>query len=122
MAFDYTKSVATVNKLLTRFGQDVTLTTNTPAAYDPTTGAASVSTATATVKGAFFELQGGMLGTKLQDGSLGEVTDKQILLAPGTVPGLLDNITRSGVIFRIVNIKEINPAGTVVMYDLVVRK
>lgn len=44
MAFDYARPAATAKRLLTRFGQVVTIKRTTPGAYDPATGTVSGGT------------------------------------------------------------------------------
>lgn len=111
----YAKLAATALALLTKFGRDVTLTKVTEGAYDPATSAASVSNATSTLKGATFNFAEGqtMFGNSvIQQG------DKLLMLAAGgAVPDTDDSVTIGGVIWKIVSVQEVNPAGVPVIYE-----
>ena len=117
----YTRLQATADKLLKGKGQAVTITTVTPGTYNPATGGMTGGTTTTqTAYGAVFDY-----GTKQIDGTLIKAGDKQILLsafktngAALTAPVLGDTVTIGGVAFTLVEpLKEVNPAGTVVMYE-----
>lgn len=119
--FDYARSVATATRLITKFGQPMTLAVETEGAYDPATGESPVSSADFAVIGVIFELSGKLIGQSLQNGTLAEADDKQCLLQVGTIPSLLDKVVVGTTTFLIINVKELNPGGTTVFYDLVLR-
>ena len=117
----YARLQATANRLLKGKGQSITLTKITAGTYNPATGGfTGASTSTQTAYGAVFDY-----GTKQIDGTLIKAGDKQILLsafktsgAALTAPVLGDTVTIGGVSFTLVEpLKEVNPAGTVVMYE-----
>lgn len=119
--FDYSKTVITADRLITKFGQDMILGSVTEGDYDPATGDSDTSTIETPVIGVIFELSGRLIGKSLQNGSLAEHNDKQCLLTVGTSPNLLDKLMFDSKSFVIINIKELNPGGTTVFYDLVLR-
>ena len=121
----YARLQATSNRLLKGKGQPVTLTHTVPGTYDPATGGITNTTTTQTAYGAIFDY-----GTKQIDGTLIKAGDKQLLLsafktdgAALTAPVLGDTVSIGGVVYTLVEpLKEVNPAGTVVMYEVNMRK
>lgn len=118
MAFDYTKSAATALRLITKFGQDVTLRNYTIGTYDPATGTNTVSTSDTTVKAAILDF---MKGQTEQSGNLVQVGDKRCLMQAGTVPSLEDHVIVSFKDYSILSIGEVNPAGTPCLYSIHLR-
>jgi hypothetical protein len=119
----YSKMQATANRLLKGKGQEITLTRQTAGAYDPATGTAAVTTTTQTAYGAMFEY-----GDKNIDGVLIQEGDKQLLLSAlnsaGTAlvaPQLNDTVTINTVVYTVVRIKPLSPAGTTVLFDCNIR-
>ena len=117
----YTRLQATANRLLKGKGQSITLTKITAGTYNPETGGfTGAGTSTQTAYGAIFDY-----GTKQIDGTLIKVGDKQLLLsafktdgAALTAPVLGDTVSIGGVVYTLVEpLKEVSPAGTVVMYE-----
>jgi hypothetical protein len=119
----YSKMQATANRLLKGKGQEITLTRQAAGAYDPATGTAAVTTTTQTAYGAMFEY-----GDKNIDGVLIKEGDKQLLLSAlnsaGTAlvaPALNDTVTINTVVYTVVRIKPLSPAGTTVLFDCNIR-
>ena len=119
----YAKMQATANRLLKGKGQSITLSRQTAGAYDPATGTAAVTTTTQTAYGAMFEY-----GDKNIDGVLIQEGDKQLLLSAinsaGTAlvaPALNDTVTINTVVYTVVRIKPLSPAGTTVLFDCNIR-
>ena len=117
----YARLQATANRLLKGKGQSITLTKITAGTYNPATGGfTGAGTSTQTAYGAVFDY-----GAKQIDGTLIKAGDKQLLLsavktdgAALTAPVLGDTVTIGSVVFTLVEpLKEVNPAGTVVMYE-----
>ena len=117
----YARLQATANRLLKGKGQSITLTKITAGTYNPATGGfTGAGTSTQTAYGAIFDY-----GTKQIDGTLIKAGDKQLLLsafktdgAALTAPVLGDTVSIGGVVYTLVEpLKEINPAGTTVMYE-----
>jgi hypothetical protein len=119
--FDYSKSVSTATRLITKFGRAMTLRVETEGAYDPATGLVPVSSADNAVIGVIFELSGRLIGQSLQNDTLASANDKQCLLKVDVAPSLLDKLVVGADTFLVINIKELNPGGTVIFYDLVLR-
>jgi hypothetical protein len=119
----YSKMQATANRLLKGKGQEITLTRQAAGAYDPATGTAAVTTTTQTAYGAMFEY-----GDKNIDRTLIKEGDKQLLLSAinsaGTAlvaPALNDTVTINTVVYTVVRIKPLSPAGTTVLFDCNIR-
>jgi hypothetical protein len=119
----YAKMQATANRLLKGKGQSITLSRQTAGAYNVSTGTASVTTTTQTAYGAMFEY-----GDKNIDGVLIKEGDKQLLLSAlnsaGTAlvaPALNDTVTINTVVYTVVRIKPLSPAGTTVLFDCNIR-
>lgn len=121
MSAFYDRMSATALSLIARFGQPVTLRDTVPGEYDPITGS--------TTPGAVTEQVGSCI---LQDYSLQESgaanlagsdirqNDKKILIAAKglTAPTLSTQVIAGGHTWTTVNIKEINPAGTPLVYEV----
>lgn len=119
MTFAYAKSAATALRLLTKFGQAVTLRKQTAGAYDPATGTAAITTSDTTGNAAVLEFSNGeryQAGTTIQEG------DKKALLnAIAVTPAPNDLLIVGSATWTILSIKTLAPAGTVVLYELHLR-
>jgi hypothetical protein len=122
--FNYAKTKATVERMLAKYGQAITLTHHSLGAYDPATGTATDTTSTQAAKGAIFEWgqQGSTpsFGKSMIPSSSIVAGDKQLFLSPTniTVPEVNDNITDvNGVMYLIKMVKTLAPAGTVVLIE-----
>lgn len=121
MSAFYDRMAATALRLIAQFGQPVTLRDTVSGEYDPITGG--------TTPGATTEQVGSCI---LQDYSLQESgaanlagsdirqNDKKILIAAKglTAPTLSTQLIAGGHTWTAVNIKEINPAGTPLVYEV----
>ena len=118
MTFDYADTAALAVEALTEFGNPVVRRATAAPVYSPTTGAANVAQSDLRRIGAVFDYGSGQTqvrGTLIQGG------DKRLLLdATGEVL-LTDQYVINGVVYSVVSIGEVNPAGTPVLYDLHVR-
>jgi len=117
----YARLQATANRLLKGKGQSITLTKITAGTYNPATGGfTGASTSTQSAYGAIFDY-----GATQIDGTLIKAGDKQLLLSAFktdgtalTAPVLGDTVSIGGVTYTLVEpLKEVNPAGTTVMYE-----
>ena len=115
---DYAKSAANALKTLTKVGQSVTLRSYTAGTYDPATGLVTPTTADTTRKGALFDFGAGQT---LERGTLIQGGDKRLLLDSTATVSPQDHFIVGSAEYVIVSIGEINPAGTVVLYDLHLR-
>jgi hypothetical protein len=123
-AFDYARSTVTADRLIARFGQAGTLRrpTATGTAYNPVAGdPGSHSCRFVVIEWAVGEV----------DGSRVLSTDMKVLLAKGSLtidPAPSDKLVIGGVEHHIIGpdkgrgIKAVAPAGTVVFYELQVRR
>lgn len=116
--FDYTRSVATADRLIAKFGQAGTLrrSTSTGPAYNPTAGVPADHPCTFVVD-AFKNNE--------VDGSRVLASDKKILLAkdgPAIEPSASDKLLIGGVVHTIVNVEPLAPGGVVVMWTLQCRR
>ena len=119
----YTEMQAVTDASLSQYGQLVTITHKTAGAYDPATGSSAISTITEVGRGAVFDYTRPKDGLSQADGTLILQGDKKLLLSPVgiTAPKIDDAVIANGITFVIKNIKSINPAGTVVMYECNIR-
>lgn len=121
MAF-YDEMAVMALEMITEFGQPVTISKTVPGEYDPETGGEAPG---ATVE----EIAQGILldftGLEFQNSSLIRQGDKKLKVAAkglAWVPGLLDKVVTQGRTWAIVPpMKEVNPAGTPILYELQVR-
>lgn len=118
MTFDYAELATTAEELLTEFGQDVTRKSYTAGTYDPATGTTTPTTANTTRKGAMFDFGAGQT---LERGTLIQAGDKRLLVDATATISPQDHFIVGGEEYVIVSLGEVNPAGTVVLYDLHVR-
>ena len=120
---NYSKTADKALAMLTKYGKSVTLRALTPGAYDTATSTVTETATDETRKAAFFDFHRINYGQTLRDGSLIQQGDRQCLLdAIGAAPTLSSRIIDGATDYGIVDIKEINPAGTPILYDMLVRK
>lgn len=109
----YSELAAVAVELLTEFGQAITLTRTTGKSIDPVTGVATPGTsADQETVGVIKPYAKGLI-----DGTLIQVGDKEAIITATIEPLTSDRING----MQIVNITEINPAGTVLVYKVQVR-
>ena len=97
----------------------MTLTKTTSGSYDATTGENTITTSETTDKGVILPYGDGL--NTSQD-SLIKANDQQIFIQMATAPSVSDKISVAGVVYDIVSVKALEPAGTNVLYELQVRK
>ena len=120
MAFDYARPAATAKRLLTRFGQVVTIIKRTtPGAYDPATGTVSGGTVGYSCAGAVMNY-----ASRDIDGTLVQRGDVRVLLAPDAAfepkPG--DTVTLADTTeLTVINAQATKPAGSPVLYEVQAR-
>lgn len=108
--------------MITEFGQPVIIRATTAGEYDPGTGTASVGTVTEqTAQGILLDFT----GQEFQNNSLIKQGDKKLKIAAkglAWAPGLLNKVIVQGRTWSIVPpLKESNPGGTPILYELQVR-
>lgn len=121
MAF-YDEVAVMALEMITEFGQPVTISRTQPGEYDPGTGGEVPSVPIEqTAQGILLDFT----GIEFQNNSLIRQSDKKLKIAAQGltwVPGLLDKVVAQGRTWSIVPpLKEVNPAGTPILYELQVR-
>ena len=121
MAF-YNEMAVMALEMITEFGQPVIIRTITVGEYDPDNGSAPPDTVTEqTAQGILLDFT----GQEFQNNSLIKQGDKKLKIAAkglSWVPDLLNKVIVQGRTWSIVPpLKEINPAGTPILYELQVR-
>jgi len=121
MSAFYDRMSATALNLIARFGQAITLRDTVPGEYDPVTGGSTPETTVDQPAQAILQdyaLQ--QAGMSYAEGTVIKQGDKKILVAAQglTPPQLTTTVIADGATWTIVNIKEINPAGTPLVYEL----
>lgn len=120
MTYDYSRPLATADRLLTKFGQAVALrrTSSTGPSYDPTNTTADYATVAAILDYTSRQI----------DGENILVTDRRALVAAGPLTALgitsiapPDSIVVGGVAIPVVRVVPLSPGGTVVMYECQIR-
>ncbi|MBK5400499.1 hypothetical protein JFU47_27905 [Pseudomonas sp. TH39(2020)] len=122
MATFYDEMAVMALEMITEFGQPVIIRAITVGEYDPDTGTAGPGTVVEqTAQGILLDFT----GQEFQTNSLIKQGDKKLkITAQGLawVPGLLNKVIVQGRTWSIVPpLKEINPAGTPILYELQVR-
>ena len=118
----YDRTAATALRLITQFGQPVTISKTEPGEYDPETGGDSPgATIEQTAQGILLDFT----GQEFQNNSLIKQGDKKLKIAAQGlewVPDLLNKVIIQGRTWSIVPpLKEVNPAGTPILYEIQVR-
>jgi hypothetical protein len=121
MAF-YEEMAVVALDLITEFGQQITIIDITPGTYDPETSKNGPETVVERVaQGILLDFT----GYEFQTNSLIQLGDKKMKIAAHgltSAPGLLSKVVAQGRTWSIIPpMKEINPAGTPILYELQVR-
>lgn len=121
MAF-YDEMAVMALEMITEFGQPVTIRATTVGEYDPEAGSAPPdSTKEQTAQGILLDFT----GQEFQNNSLIKQGDKKLKIAAQGlewVPELLNKVIIQGRTWSIVPpLREVNPAGTPILYELQVR-
>ena len=122
MSAFYDRMAATALRLIAQYGLTVTLRTVTPGEYDPEASETAPETVTEQAgQGILIDYT----GLEFQANSLIKQGDKKLKLAAKgltSAPSLLSKVIADGKTYSIVPpLKEINPAGTPLLYELQVR-
>ena len=116
MTFDYAKAAATSLRLLEQFGQTVTRNASTAGTYDPATGASVVTDTSSSRTGVLLDYSG--KGEMYANGNLVVQGDKKLLLDGSGAVEMTDSYVVGSTEYSVVSIKELNPAGAVVMFEI----
>ena len=116
-SFDYTRTRATAERLIARFGQTGTLrrTVSDSDPFNPTQTTTDYSCTFAVLDYAQKDV----------DGTLIKQTDQMVYLSTSglsVTPTTTDRLVAGGAVLTVVNVKPLSPAGTVVFYELQVRR
>lgn len=114
--FNYTRSVATANRLIDKFGQ-IGAIRRTETSGDPWNPGTSDTDYPCTLVELDYD-------QKDVDGTVIKLTDKKVYVAAKGLtiqPTTTDNVIIGGVVSSIVQAKPLNPAGTVVYWELQAR-
>lgn len=119
---EYTRSIATALRLITKKGQAVTLTTKTPGSYSTSTSGISITETTQTAKGVVTNYS-----TKDIDNDLIKADDLLLILAASGVtnkpqPDKTKVTLASGVVYTVKNVIDVAPSGESIVYKLQLRK
>ncbi|PIF53514.1 hypothetical protein CLU80_6033 [Pseudomonas sp. 29] len=122
MSTFYDRTAATALRLITQFSQPVTISKTEPGEYDPEVGGDTPgATIEQTAQGILLDFT----GQEFQNNSLIKQGDKKLKIAAQGLewaPELLNKVVVQGRTWSIVPpLKEINPAGTPILYELQVR-
>ena len=117
MSFNYASMAATATRLLTNFGQAMAIRRVTGAAYNAVTGAVTGGTSADTAcVGLFVGINASFAA------NFDIVAGDQIAIVDASIaPVLSDRLVVSGVVYSIVSVQTIGPAGVMVAYKLQVR-
>lgn len=122
MSAFYDRLAATALRLITQYGQTGVLKEVTPGEYDPVTGQGSEpSEITQVGQLILLEYTSNEAGVINSTGSLVQEGDKKILVAAKGLewkPTITTTLDVDGRTWTIVNVKETNPAGTPLVYEL----
>lgn len=116
-AFDYTRTRATAERLLSRFGQTGALrrTTSDADPFNPVQTTADYPCTFAVLDDAKKDINGTLI----------RETDQMVYLSTAglsVTPETTDQLVVGGAPLTVVNVKPLSPAGTVVFYELQIRK
>jgi hypothetical protein len=128
----YTRAIQTALRLLTKYGQTITVETNVPGVYDTATSSVAITTTSQEIKGAVFEWGGSNYpnnGQEVIDWTLIKSGDKKLILSTlandGSSinkPNIGDVAIVQGIRYTMVNpIKFLAPAGVLVLVEVNIR-
>ena len=114
----YSDAAADAKELLTEFGQTATWShDNNDGTFNPATGVSTGGTSTTySAKGVLLDFQ-----TNRVNGTSVLATDSRFLMEVGNKPEVGDIITVNAVAYQVVDVQEVNPAGTPVLYEVQLR-
>ena len=114
----YARLASTASRLLTTYGQTVTLRRTTGGSVNPVTGATVAGTVqTLTAPGILQRYP-----DELVDGTRILASDRMLILDSTVQPQITDLVSLEGQQWTLVQIQTINPAGTPLVYMLQVRR
>jgi hypothetical protein len=122
----YQGLATTALKLITSKGQSMTWSRRVASAYDPATGAASITTTDSICRGLILDYPEKTYSAVATDGGMLVVRgDRKLLLAASGMSGFPqpeDTFLVGSDVWSVVATKAVDPAGTVLVYECQVRK
>ena len=124
VAFDYAAKAATALRLLTKYGQAVTLRVSGAAVYDPNTQTSTPVQTDYPRIGAVFDYTFQHAGETLQNGTMAMASDRQCWLSSGTIkpPVSSQIVLADGSLWTIADVKATDPSGVAVVYECRIRQ
>ena len=124
MTYDYTAKAAVALRMLTKFGQSVTLRRFGGAVYDPVTLITTPIVSDYARVGAVFDYGTQTAGEMLQNGTMAQAADRLFYMDAGTIKPIPSDhiIFTSGEIWTIADVKATDPAGVAVLYECRIRQ
>jgi hypothetical protein len=120
---DYVAKASSAQRLLAKFGQTVTLKLRSSSAYDLDTLEVAVTEVEELRKAVLLDFDRINFGVTEQDGTMIQKGDRRCLMdAKGTRPQVKDVVVVGTEEYPIHMIKILSPAGTDVLYDMLLRK
>ena len=116
MTYNYTPITASAGRMITKFGKQYTFTRVTKGAYNPATGQTSDSASTFTGYACLFDYT----DADRADGAVLQ-GDRRMLAESGTYE-VGDTVVVGSDTYRVINISDIGPGGSVVASNLQIRK
>ena len=117
-SFDYNGSEVTGNDLIRRYGQELTFSREVSSAFNPASGVNTTATTTYTGYGAVFDYNANEIdGDVIQRGDI-----RLVMEVTSPVPEVGDTVTVDSIIYRMMNIKTLSPAGTPIIFTVQLRK
>lgn len=116
MAFDYAPLASTADRILTDFGQSVTFSRFSRGSYNPSSGMSSTNQTTYTAKVVLFN------ESKAEESdNTTQVIEIPAVAYTSTPPKIGDTATINSEKLRVVEINPVQPATTVIYYELRLR-
>lgn len=109
----------TASKLMAKFGGEVTFRRVTTGAYNPTTGAATPSVSSSTVRGVLEDVR------EREVNDLVKGTDKKLTVAAADLafePAVSDQVTVSTRIMQIIQVNKIEQDNTAIVFEIFLRE
>jgi len=113
-----TSLVNVADKVISKFGGDVTIRFITPGTYNATTGEVGESTSDSEVKGILEDV------VKREANELVQAGDKRLTVAAkdlDSAPGTKDKVVISTVVHQIISVETTEQENTAITYELILR-
>jgi hypothetical protein len=119
---NYSNLAATATRLITKFGQSITVTNFAPGAEDVNTGISTQEATTFTTVGVLLDFDYRNFGETSESYHQVSKSDKRILLSASKVINAGDLIFIDNTIYKAYVIKCVNPAAVRIVYDIWAQK